>query len=203
MTLRMMGLVAASSLSLALAACGGDEEPENTEAATPPAETEIDTAAAPEPTPEPVAAPEPEAPAPQTIVQIAGASPEFATLVAAVQAADLVDTLSSEGPFTVFAPTNEAFAALPEGTVDSLLLPENKDQLVAVLKYHVISGEVMSADLAGAETTTVTVEGSEITIDATGADVLVGNAKVTTADIEASNGVIHVIDAVLLPPAAE
>jgi len=131
------------------------------------------------------------------IVDTAVAAGSFETLVAAVGAAGLVDTLKSEGPFTVFAPTDEAFAALPEGTVESLLLPENKDQLVSILTYHVVAGKVMSTDLTdGMEAETV--QGSNVTIMTEGG-VTVGGANVTTADIETSNGVIHVIDAVIMP----
>ena len=122
----------------------------------------------------------------------------FNTLVAAVQAAGLVDTLKGEGPFTVFAPTDEAFAALPEGTVENLLKPENKDQLVAILTYHVVPGKVMSSDIAGKKAEVASVEGSEISVDATDG-VKVDGANVVTADIETTNGVIHVIDAVILP----
>jgi uncharacterized surface protein with fasciclin (FAS1) repeats len=132
------------------------------------------------------------------IVDTAIEAGTFNTLVAAVQAADLVDTLKGEGPFTVFAPTDEAFAALPAGTVDNLLLPENKDQLVAVLTYHVIPGRVMSADIAGQTLSVETVQGGELEVDAT-SGVTINDATVVTADIEASNGVIHVIDTVLLP----
>ena len=134
----------------------------------------------------------------QDIVDTAIAAGQFGTLVAAVQAADLVDTLKSEGPFTVFAPTDEAFAALPEGTVENLLKPENKDQLIAVLTYHVVPGAVMSGDIAGKKLEVATVQGSELSIDAT-MGVKVDNATVVSADIETSNGVIHVIDQVLLP----
>tara|TARA_B110000483_G_scaffold33710_1_gene41001 strand:- start:275 stop:760 length:486 start_codon:yes stop_codon:yes gene_type:complete len=134
----------------------------------------------------------------QDIVDTAIAAGQFGTLVAAVQAADLVDTLKSEGPFTVFAPTDEAFAALPEGTVENLLKPENKDQLIAVLTYHVVSGAVMSGDIAGKKMEVATVQGSDLSIDAT-MGVKVDNATVVSADIETSNGVIHVIDQVLLP----
>ena len=132
------------------------------------------------------------------IVDTAVSAGTFGTLVAAVQAADLVDTLKGEGPFTVFAPTDEAFAALPEGTVEDLLKPENKDQLTAVLTYHVLSGKVMSADIAGQTLDVETVQGSTVSIDATDG-VTIDGATVVTADIEASNGVIHVIDAVILP----
>ncbi len=132
------------------------------------------------------------------IVDVAVGAGSFNTLVAAVQAADLVDALKGEGPFTVFAPTDAAFAALPDGTVENLLLPENKDQLVAVLTYHVIPGKVMSADIAGQTLAVETLQGSTVDINAT-SGVMVDGATVTTADIEASNGVIHVIDRVILP----
>lgn len=132
------------------------------------------------------------------IVDTAAASDQFSTLVAAVKAAGLVETLKGEGPFTVFAPTNDAFAALPAGTVENLLKPENKDQLVAVLTYHVIPGKVMSADISGEMADVATVQGSSLSIDAT-SGVKVDNASVTTADIITSNGVIHVIDRVVLP----
>lgn len=132
------------------------------------------------------------------IVDIATEAGSFGTLVAAVQAADLVDTLKGDGPFTVFAPTDEAFAALPDGTVESLLLPENKDQLIAILTYHVVPGKVMSGDIAGKELAVATVQGSNADINATDG-VKIDGATVVQADIEASNGVIHVIDAVILP----
>ena len=122
----------------------------------------------------------------------------FSTLVAAVKAAGLVDTLKGEGPFTVFAPTDEAFAKLPAGTVESLLKPENKDKLVAILTYHVVPGKVMSKDLAGKSMKVATVQGQKVSIQAM-SNVHVDNATVATADIEATNGVIHVIDAVILP----
>lgn len=135
------------------------------------------------------------------IVDTAVEAGSFTTLVAAVQAAGLEETLRGEGPFTVFAPTDEAFAALPEGTVESLLLPENLETLQAVLTYHVLPGKVMSADIAGQELSVATVEGSEVMVNATDG-VMVDSANVVTADIETSNGVIHVIDAVILPPSA-
>ncbi len=131
------------------------------------------------------------------IVDTAVEAGSFSTLVAAVEAADLVDTLKGDGPFTVFAPTDEAFAALPEGTVDNLLKPENKDQLVAVLTYHVVPGKVMSGDITG-DMAATTVQGTDVDISTEGG-VMVDGAKVVTADVEASNGVIHVIDAVILP----
>lgn len=134
------------------------------------------------------------------IVDTAVKAGSFNTLVAAVQAAGLVDVLKGDGPFTVFAPTDAAFAALPEGTVETLLMPENKDQLVAVLTYHVVPGKVMSGDLSNGMQA-ATVEGSSVSIMTDGA-VTIDQATVTAADIEASNGVIHVIDAVILPPAA-
>ncbi|MFT4817325.1 MAG: putative surface protein with fasciclin (FAS1) repeats [Pseudohongiellaceae bacterium] len=132
------------------------------------------------------------------IVDTAIAAGQFSTLVAAVQAAGLVDTLKGEGPFTVFAPTDAAFAALPEGTVENLLKPENKDQLVAVLTYHVVAGKVMSADIAGKTMEVDSLQGSAISVNAMNG-VMVDNANVITADIETDNGVIHVIDAVILP----
>ena len=137
------------------------------------------------------------------IVDIAASNGNFNTLVAAVQAAGLEDTLRSEGPFTVFAPTDAAFAALPAGTVESLLLPENKDQLVSILTYHVLSGAVESGEVLGAVANVETVNGQTVRVDGTGSkvgpSVRVNNATVTAADIIASNGVIHVIDKVLLP----
>jgi uncharacterized surface protein with fasciclin (FAS1) repeats len=138
-----------------------------------------------------------EAPA-ADIVDTAVAAGSFNTLVAAVQAAGLVDTLKGDGPFTVFAPSDDAFAALPAGTVESLLEPANKDKLTAVLTYHVIPGKVMAADIAGKSMDVATVNGQTIAVDATNG-VMINNATVTAADIAASNGVIHVIDTVLLP----
>jgi uncharacterized surface protein with fasciclin (FAS1) repeats len=132
------------------------------------------------------------------IVDTAVSAGNFTTLVAAVQAAGLVDTLKSEGPFTVFAPTDAAFAALPAGTVENLLKPENKDQLIAVLTYHVIPGKVMSGDIAGKSLEVKTVQGSMVDVNATDG-VMVDGATVVAADIETSNGVIHVIDQVILP----
>lgn len=118
--------------------------------------------------------------------------------MAAVSAAGLVDTLKGDGPFTVFAPTNAAFAALPAGTVDTLLLPENKDQLISILTYHVVPGAVTSDQLAGQRLSVETVQGSTVHVDGTDG-VTVDGANVIAADIIASNGVIHVIDAVILP----
>jgi len=133
----------------------------------------------------------------QTVVDVAAGNPDFSTLVTAVKAAGLAETLSSEGPFTVFAPTNAAFAKLPAGTVENLLKPENKDQLVAVLTYHVVAGKVLAADVVKLSTAT-TVNGKAVTIDASNG-VKVNDATVTATDIAASNGVIHVLDTVLLP----
>jgi uncharacterized surface protein with fasciclin (FAS1) repeats len=135
---------------------------------------------------------------PKDIVETAAAAGSFETLVAAVQAAGLVETLKGEGPFTVFAPTDEAFAELPEGTVASLLEPGNKDQLVAILTYHVVPGKVMSGDIAGQRVAPETVQGRPLAINAT-EGVMVNDARVVAADVEASNGVIHVIDTVLIP----
>ncbi|AHD10601.1 fasciclin domain-containing protein [Phaeobacter gallaeciensis] len=131
------------------------------------------------------------------IVDTAAGAGDFSTLVAAVQAAGLVDTLKGDGPFTVFAPTDAAFAALPAGTVEELLKPENKDKLVEILTYHVVPGKVMSGDLVD-DMKAATVQGSEVTIDLD-SGVMVDEATVTAADIEAENGVIHVIDTVIMP----
>lgn len=132
------------------------------------------------------------------IVDIAASDDQFSTLVAAVTAAGLVDTLKGDGPFTVFAPTNAAFEALPAGTVENLLKPENKDQLIAILTYHVVPGAVTSDQLAGQRMDVATVQGQTVHIDGR-SGVKVNESRVTTADIIASNGVIHVIDRVLLP----
>jgi len=132
------------------------------------------------------------------IVDIAVEAGTFQTLVAAVTAADLVSVLKSEGPFTVFAPTDEAFAALPEGTVADLLKPENKDQLIAVLTYHVVAGKVTAADVVKLKEAT-TVQGTTVDIMVMDGTVMIDKAHVVAADIMASNGVIHVIDKVLLP----
>ena len=169
--------------SLALAACA-------------PAATPAPTAT---PIPEPTATPEPML---SDIVDTAVADGRFTTLVAAVQAAELVDTLKGEGPFTVFAPTDDAFAALPEGTVDSLLLPENKQALTDILLYHVVSGKVMAADVT-ALTSATTVLGKDVTVKVDMGNVYINEAQVVITDIATSNGVIHVINAVLLPPADE
>lgn len=132
------------------------------------------------------------------IVDTAIAAGSFNTLIAAVKAAGLEETLRGEGPFTVFAPTDDAFAKLPAGTVEGLLKPENKDKLVAILTYHVLPGAVKSTDIAGKTLEAETVQGSTVEIDAVNG-VMVDGATVTAADIVASNGVIHVIDAVIMP----
>lgn len=136
------------------------------------------------------------------IVDTAIGAGQFTTLVAAVQAAGLEDALRAPGPITVFAPTDAAFAALPAGTVDDLLKPENKDKLAAILTYHVANGKSKSKDLAGKQLNVTTLNGAAVSIDATNG-VKVGGANVVTADIYASNGVIHVIDTVLMPPAQQ
>jgi uncharacterized surface protein with fasciclin (FAS1) repeats len=133
------------------------------------------------------------------IVDTAVKAGQFNTLAAALKAADLIDTLKGKGPFTVFAPTDAAFAKLPAGTVGNLLKPENKAKLVQILTYHVVPGKIMSTSLAGKKTDAKTVEGSNISIDATKGGVTVNSAKVTSADVAADNGVIHVIDTVLIP----
>ena len=171
----------ASSL-LFLAACGDDEETtEATTAATAAAETPAVTDA-------PAAAGD--------IVAVASSLPDFSTLVAAIAAAGLVETLQGPGPFTVFAPTNEAFAALPAGLVDALLLPENKDALVQILTYHVVDGKVMAAEVVAGDVPTV--QGTNLTITTDGG-VKIFDANVVQTDVVASNGVIHVIDQVLVP----
>jgi uncharacterized surface protein with fasciclin (FAS1) repeats len=176
--------VAAIAL-LATAACSGETAP-----ATP---TPAPVAEAPAPEPAPVMA--------QDIVDTAVAAGQFTTLVAAVQAAGLEQTLRGAGPFTVFAPTDAAFAALPAGTVDDLLKPENKDKLTAILTYHVLPAEVMSSAVAGQMLEPATVQGATVKVDGTTAGtVKVNDATVVGADVDASNGVIHVIDKVIMPP---
>jgi transforming growth factor-beta-induced protein len=161
--------------------------------------------AAPTSMPEPTAMPEPTStpePMPKDIVDTAVADGRFTTLAAALQAAGLVDTLKGEGPFTVFAPTDDAFKKLPAGTLDELLKPENKQKLTDILLYHVVSGKVMAADVTKL-TSATTVLGKDVAIKVDMGDVYINDAKVIITDIETSNGVIHVIDSVLLPPADE
>lgn len=137
----------------------------------------------------------------QDIVDTAIANGQFRTLVAAVQAADLEATLRSTGPFTVFAPNDAAFAALPAGTVENLLKPENKAKLVAILTYHVVPGRVMAADVAGKTVNAMSVEGATVkVVGAANGVVTINGARVIAADVQASNGVIHVIDKVIMPP---
>lgn len=188
---RSLRLVAAAALAatavLALGACSSDDDSDSSATTTMAPDTTM-------------------APAEKNIVETAAGNEDFSTLVKAVQAAGLAETLSGPGPFTVFAPTNEAFAALPAGTVENLLKPENKDQLSGVLTYHVVSGEVLAADVKPGKVKTV--NGAEFTVEVEDGKVfLVGGTpenkvEVVTTDIQTSNGVIHVIDGVLLPPAA-
>jgi uncharacterized surface protein with fasciclin (FAS1) repeats len=185
-TTRMMAI---GTVLILLVACGGD-----TEGSTPAQDTKT------EPT-----SPMPEEEAGMTITEIVAEESEFSTLLSAVQAAELGETLSSEGPFTVFAPTDDAFAALPKSTLNSLLKRKNQEQLAGILTYDVLPAEVKSADVAAGEVATangepftIAVDGGTVTIT-DGAD---NEATVTATDIEASNGVIHVIDSVLLPPQA-
>ena len=133
------------------------------------------------------------------IVDTAASAGSFKTVVAAIEAAGLAETLKGTGPFTVFAPTDEAFAKLPAGTVETLLKPENKDKLVQILTYHVVPGKVMSGDVAGKSTEAKTVEGTMLQVNARDGAVMVDEARVVQADIAADNGVIHVIDTVVMP----
>lgn len=169
--------------SLALAACGSDSKTA-TPATTPATAAMTDGTTA--------------MTGPGTIVDVAVAAGSFKTLVAAVTAAGLAETLSGPGPFTVFAPTDKAFAALPAGLVDKLLLPANKDVLVKILTYHVVGAKVLAADVKTGDV--ASVEGSKLSLKAADGKVMVNAATVTTADVMASNGVIHVIDQVLVPP---
>ena len=134
----------------------------------------------------------------KTIVELAAETPELSTLVTAVKAAGLVETLNQDGPYTVFAPTNDAFAALPDGVLEDLMKPENKEKLMSILTYHVVPGEVMSSDLSDGLKAN-TVEGQALTFDLSDG-VKVNDASVALADVKASNGVVHVIDQVILPP---
>lgn len=136
-----------------------------------------------------------------SIVEVAQGNADFSTLVAAITAAGLGDALSGDGPFTVFAPTNAAFEALPEGLLEKLLLPENKEILTKILTYHVVAAKVMAADVAAGDV--ATLEGSKISITTDGGVKINGSSTVTATDVEASNGVIHIIDAVLVPPTVD
>jgi uncharacterized surface protein with fasciclin (FAS1) repeats len=150
-------------------------------------------------TTKPVKKPEKASTASKTIAELAVSSKSLSTLVAALKAADLVDTLSGEGPFTVFAPTNAAFAKLPKATLDKLLKPENKEMLKKILTYHVVPGKITSKMLKPSQQVE-TVEGSKVTVKVRGGKVMVKNATVLKADVAASNGVIHSIDTVIMPP---
>ena len=191
MKLRVVAIAVVASL--ALVACGSDETTvTDTAAATTVAEdAAVETTV--EGTETTMAA---EA---GDIVAVAAGNPDFSTLVAAVTAAGLVETLQGAGPFTVFAPNNAAFEALPAGLVDKLLLPENKETLVKILTYHVVSGKVMAADVAAGDVPSVEGSNITVTVDA-GTVMLNGSSNVIATDVAASNGVIHVIDAVILPP---
>jgi uncharacterized surface protein with fasciclin (FAS1) repeats len=193
---------------LALSACGSDsnDESSDTTTAAEEVETEVTDAMAEEETVTSEAMADEEtmtsevADAAGDIVETAINAGSFGTLVAAVEAADLVETLQGPGPFTVLAPTDDAFAALPDGLVDCLLLPENQEVLASILTYHVISGAVMSGDLADGDVPTV--QGEDVTVDLTDG-VMFNNATVVQADVTASNGVIHAIDAVIVPPSID
>ncbi len=179
---RLATAAVAITAALTLAACGSSGD---------------STATTPAPTPTSSSPAASETPAsPGTIVEVASANPDFSTLVAAVGAAGLAETLSGPGPFTVFAPTNEAFEALPAGLLDKLLLPENKDVLTKILTYHVVAANVPSSDVTAGKVKTV--EGTEVTITTEGG-IKVDGATVVTPDVAASNGVIHVIDKVIVP----
>jgi uncharacterized surface protein with fasciclin (FAS1) repeats len=189
----IIGAVAVGALALGAVACGDDDDGAAPE--------EPSTATADSPAESGAAAPEP----PATVVDVAASNDDFSTLVTAVETADLAETLNGDGPFTVFAPVNDAFAALPAGTLDTLLLPENQDQLTAVLTYHVVPLEAMSNDLSDGMTIT-TVQGQPLTVGVSDTGVTLTDASdntvsVVQADIEAGNGVVHVIDEVLLPAA--
>jgi uncharacterized surface protein with fasciclin (FAS1) repeats len=178
---RLALVLALPLLALGASACGDDES-----AATSPAATA---------TPEPTSTAE----SGENIVALAQATPELSTLVEAVTAADLVETLQGDGPFTVFAPTNDAFAAVGEDALADLLKPRNRDQLASVLTYHVVPGELKAADLQDGQTLE-TAQGDSLQVSIDGDQVKVGDATVAQADVEASNGVVHVIDTVLMPP---
>jgi uncharacterized surface protein with fasciclin (FAS1) repeats len=188
----IIGTVAVGALALGAAACGDDDDaaPEEPSTATTDTPAESGGSAAEEPA---------------TVVDVAASNDDFSTLVTAVEAAGLAETLNGDGPYTVFAPVNDAFAALPAGTLDTLLLPENEDQLAGVLTYHVVPQEAMSSDLRDGMTIT-TVQGQPLTVGVSDAGVTLTDASgntvsVVQADIEAGNGVVHVIDGVLLPSA--
>lgn len=187
---RLGALGLATVLGLGLVACGSDSDSSSSDTTKPAAAEETTTTMA-------------EAEDAGTIVDVASGNEDFSTLVAAVKAAGLVETLSGDGPYTVFAPTNEAFEALPAGTVDELLKPENKDKLAAILTYHVVAGKVMAADLSDGQEVE-TVQGGTLTVGIDGDKVTLTDENGTTVnvvktDIGADNGVIHVIDGVVQP----
>ncbi|NJL37317.1 MAG: fasciclin domain-containing protein [Leptolyngbyaceae cyanobacterium RM2_2_4] len=193
----VLGLVGLSS-AVILSACN---QPTDT-AEVEPAETPATTTEVPAPAEDPTAE-APTAGEGETVADLAASDESFSTLATAIEAAGLTETLSGEGPFTVFAPTNEAFEALPEGTLEQLLLPENQDILTQVLTYHVVPDELPASEITAGEVTTV--EGTPITVevDEAAGGVMVNNAMVVQPDIQASNGVIHAVDQVILPPGAE
>lgn len=178
-------------LFITFVACASGSSDENKSDVTNNATTENETPTTTTATEEPAQS--------MDIVDLAVSQDNLSTLVAAVKAAGLVETLKGEGPFTVFAPTNEAFEALPEGTLEMLLKPENKDKLIAILTYHVVPGEVESSGLSDGMSV-ATVEGNEIDVAIDGESVMINEASVVSADVDASNGVVHVIDQVILPP---
>jgi uncharacterized surface protein with fasciclin (FAS1) repeats len=175
------------ALAVGVAACGGDDEETASTGTTTEAEAGSGTTET--------------AAAEMNIVETAQATPDLSTLVDAVVAADLAETLSGEGPYTVFAPTNEAFAALPPAELQRLLKPANKEELANILTYHVVAGDVKAADLSDGQMVE-TVQGEKLEVSIDGDKVMIGDAQVAQADIATSNGTVHVIDAVLLPPAS-
>jgi uncharacterized surface protein with fasciclin (FAS1) repeats len=189
----LVGLVSLSSVAV-LSACS-QNTPEANISQPPVAE-------APEAPPanSPAVTASPDAAASGTIVELASTNDFFKTFTKAVEAADLTETLSAQGPYTVFAPTDAAFEALPDGVVDDLLKPENKDQLVQLLTYHVVPGEVTSSQIKPGEVGTVQGTPVNVQVDSTSSAVKVNDATVTQPDIEASNGVIHAVDKVIMPP---
>jgi uncharacterized surface protein with fasciclin (FAS1) repeats len=192
---RFMVGAAVATLVVVTAACGDDEAAQDDVPATEAAETESTTEAAGD-------SDSSMSETPATVVDVAAGDENFSTLVTAVQTAGLAETLSGEGPFTVFAPVNDAFAALPQGTVDALLQPANRAQLTSVLTYHVVPAKALSGDLSDG-TTVTTVQGQPLTVNVTGSAVTLTDASGNTVsvvqpDIEAGNGIVHVIDGVLL-----
>jgi uncharacterized surface protein with fasciclin (FAS1) repeats len=191
----LLGLVGLSSAAI-LAACNQ------------PTDTAVEPVESPATTEVPAPADDPTAQSPvagegQTVADLAASDESFSTLSAAIEAAGLTETLSGEGPYTVFAPTNEAFDALPEGTLEQLLLPENQDVLTQVLTYHVVSEELPASAITSGEVETVAGAPITIEVDESAGGVMVNNAMVTQPDIQASNGIIHAVDQVILPPGAQ